>query len=98
MPRSLADESSHANRKIGGLLAGLSRPRKHGWQPGLPRPLSFCHTSPVRDPSARRQEWGAKKIAPEPAPHTDCAKGGVASPGAKWGPTPQKAPRELKTL
>ena len=64
MPRSLADESSHANRKIGGLLAGLSRPRKHGWQPGLPRPLSFYHAYPVREPSVRRREWGAKKMRP----------------------------------
>ena len=64
MPRSLADESPHANRKIGRLLAGLSWPRKHGWQPGLPRPLSFYHTSPVREPSVRRREWGAKKMRP----------------------------------
>ena len=54
----------------------------------LPRSGAECTTPRV----------GREKNAPEPAPRTDCAKGGVASPGAKWGPAPRKAPRELKTL
>jgi hypothetical protein len=153
MLRSLADESRHANRKIGGLLAGLPRskakivarlerrspcgPRVDVRGKGLrgrARGRRRRNLQAIGSDSHRRagtrldsdrpqlaaEAWAAtrpspslvvlsriprsgsecttprvgreKKMAPGLAPHTYCAKGGVASPGANGGPLLGKRP------
>lgn len=76
MPRSLADESPHTNRKRGGLLSGVA------WR---------LVTHPPFGTRVYEAESGEQKNAPGPASHTDCA-GGVASPGATGGPLLEKHP------